>query len=260
MAEHRIHHNGIIYIIPNDELFQKYKNEEAFIDKFGRLIDSTSKRVIKELEQIGSQRPVIQKQVVMVQPPKEHPIRDAAEQAGAEITRYFLFRMTDWVLDEGIPLLWHKYFVPLYHRAKEALTTTKENGVQQQTEMSLVAKDKPKANITMTQAEADAEKRKVLYHWLGMMSSLKKLQDAGEIDADVVLSQLTKPAMLKRVNSFLSENPNLLETDKYIQLHGFLGREPYNEDGELVPIEAVEIRAIAALYGYAQGLKKMEGF
>ena len=39
MAEHRVSYNGIIYIIPNDELYWKYENGEAFIDKYGRLIE-----------------------------------------------------------------------------------------------------------------------------------------------------------------------------------------------------------------------------
>lgn len=103
----------------------------------------------------------------------------------------------------------------------------------------------------MTQEEADIEKRKVLYHWLGMLNSLKKLQDAGEIDAHATLTQLTEPAMLDRVNGFLSENPNLLETDKYILLHRLLGRELYN-DKELVPIKASEIETIAVSYGYEE--------
>ena len=109
----------------------------------------------------------------------------------------------------------------------------------------------------MTREEADAEKRKVLYHWLGMLNSLKKLQDAGEIDAETTLAQLTEPAMLERVNGFLSENQNLLETDKYILLHGLLGRDLYN-DKELMPIKASEIKTIAASYGYEDGHEKME--
>ena len=47
----------------------------------------------------------------------------------------------------------------------------------------------------------------------------------------------------------MSENPNLLETDKYIVLHGLLGRDLY--DGrQLIPIRAAEITTIAESYGY----------
>jgi hypothetical protein len=82
-----------------------------------------------------------------------------------------------------------------------------------------------------------------------MLSSLKKLHDAGEIDIGSTISQLTDPATLERVNGFLSENPNLLETDKYIVLHTLLGRDLYEEQ-QLVPIRAAEITTIAAKYGY----------
>ena len=102
MAEHNVPYNGIIYIIPNDELYQKYKNSEAFIDKYGRLIDLKSKKVIKELEHKGDQRPVIQRKVVMVQPPEEHPIRDAAKQAAADVTYDYVHRAVNWIFDVGI--------------------------------------------------------------------------------------------------------------------------------------------------------------
>ena len=121
-----------------------------------------------------------------------------------------------------------------------------------------VAVKQPITGTKMTQEEADAEKRKVLYHWLGMLSSLKKLHDAGELDINSTLSQLTDPAMLEHVNGFLSENPSLLETDKYIVLHDLLGRDLF-EERQLVPIRAAEITTIAAKYGYDARNDKMEG-
>lgn len=71
------------------------------------------------------------------------------------------------------------------------------------------------------------------------------------------MAQLTDPAMLERVNGFLSENPNLLETDKYIVLHSLLGRNLY-EERQLIPIRATEITTIAAKYGYDARSDKME--
>lgn len=260
MAEHSVPYNGIIYIIPNDELYRKYENDEAFIDKYGRLIDSKSKKVIKELEQKGDRRPVVQRTVVTVQPPEEHPIRDSAKQAAAEVTYDFIHRAVDWTFDVGVLYLWHEHIVPFFHRAKEALTTKelKADAVLAKPKKSAVAMVKLKATgAKMTQVEADMEKRKALYHWLGMLTSLKKLQDAGEMDATSTLAQLTDPAMLERVNGFLNENPNLLETDKYITLHSLLGRDLYKEK-QLIPIEAVEITTIAASYGYKAKIEKTE--
>lgn len=260
MSEHNVPYNGIIYIIPNDELYQKYKNSEAFIDKYGRLIDLKSKKVIKELEHKGDQRPVIPKKVVIVQPPEEHPIRDAAKQAIAEVIYDRIHRVVNWTFDVGVPYLWHEQIVPFFHRPKEALISKelKADAVLAKSKASTdIAVKQPKAGTKMTPEEADAEKRKFLYHWLGMLSSLKKLHDAGEIDIDTTLAQLTDPEMLKRVNGFLRENPNLLETDKYIVLHGVLGRDLYKEQ-QLVPIRAAEITAVAEKYGYDPRNDKME--
>ena len=83
------------------------------------------------------------------------------------------------------------------------------------------------------------------------------MQDAGEVDTASALAQLTDPEMLKQVNSFLNENPNLLETDKYLTLHGLLGRELYKEK-QLIPIEADEITMIAESYGYEISNDNME--
>lgn len=90
-----------------------------------------------------------------------------------------------------------------------------------------------------------------------MLRSLKKLHEAGEINIDSIMAQLTDPAMLERVNRFLSEKPNLLETDKYIVLQSLLGRNLYEEQ-QLVPIRAVEITTIATKYGYDPRNDKME--
>ena len=56
--------------------------------------------------------------------------------------------------------------------------------------------------------------------------------------------QLTEPTMIARVNALLSENPNLLEIDKYILLHNLLGRDLY-EEGRLIPIEVAEVEMVA---------------
>lgn len=169
-------------------------------------------------------------------------------------------RAVYWTFDVGIPSLWHEYIVPFFHQTKETLTSRelKVDAVLAETRASTdVAIRQPKATTKMSKEEADAEKRKVLYHWLGMLISLKKLHDAGEIDIGATMAQLTDPAMLERVNGFLSENPNLLETDKYIVLHSLLGRDLYEEQ-QLIPIRATEITTIAAKYGYDTRNDKME--
>lgn len=267
MAEHRIRKNNIIYIIPDDELFKKWKNDEAFIDEYGRLMNRKTHRVLKELKHYVENTPMVQQRpaasptapVRKSSPVMDHlkeTVRDRAMEASEVLIDYTV----DKFFYEVLPNVWHEHIVPFYHRTKAVLTAKelKAAAVLAQSKASTdVAVKQLKAGVKMTQEEADAEKRKVLYHWLGMLSSLKKLHDAGEIDMDSTIAQLTDPAMLKRVNGFLSENPNLLETDKYIVLHGLLGRDLY-EERQLVPIRAAEITTIAAKYGYDARNDKME--
>lgn len=55
-----------------------------------------------------------------------------------------------------------------------------------------------------------------------------------------MLAQLTDENVLRRVNELLEENPNILETEKYITLHDLLGRDLY-KDKQLIPIRGEEI-------------------
>ena len=45
MAEHRIPKNNVIYVIPDDNLYLKYKSGEAFIDEYGSLVNIETHRV-----------------------------------------------------------------------------------------------------------------------------------------------------------------------------------------------------------------------
>ena len=266
MSEHRVRKNNIIYIIPDDELFAKWKNDEAFIDDYGRLMNRKPHRVLKELKHYVDNTPMVQQRnsaspvapVRNSSPVKEY-IKDSVRETAMEATEIIVDRAVDAFFYEVLPNVWHKHIVPFYHRTKEALTSKelKADAVLAKSKASTdVAVKQPKFGTKMTQEEADAEKRKVLYHWLGMLSSLKKLRDA-DIDIDSMLKQLTDPATLERVNGLLSENPNLLEMEKYIELHSLLGRDLYTER-QLIPIKATEIASIAKTYGYEDGTMSTE--
>lgn len=266
MAEHRIRKNNIIYIIPDDELFTKWKNDEAFIDEYGRLMNRKPHRVLRELKHYVDNSPMVQQRTappaepVRKRSPVKDYLKDSVRDTVMDISEVVIDRAVDAFFYEVLPNVWHEHIVPFYRRTKEALTAKelKADAVLAKSKTSDVATVKPKATgARMTQEEADAEKRKVLYHWLGMLSSLKKLHDAGEMDIDSTLAQLTEPAMLERVNALLNENPNLLETDKYIVLHSLLGRDLY-EERQLIPIRAAEITTIAESYGYEARNDKME--
>lgn len=259
MAEHKVRKDNIIYIIPDNELFTKWKSDEAFIDEYGRLMNRKPHRVLRELKHYVENTPMVQQRTSA--PPaaparKSSPVKDYVKDAirdkTMEATEILVDRAVDTFFYEVLPNVWHEHIVPFYRRTKEALTSKelKADAVLAKAKASTdVAVKQQKPGAKMTHEEVDAEKRKVLYHWLGMLSSLKKLHDAGEIDMGATMAQLTDPAMLERVNALLSENPNLLETDKYIVLHGLLERDLYEEQ-QLIPIRAVEITTIAAKYGY----------
>ena len=263
MAEHRIRKNNIIYIIPNDELFAKWKSGEAFVDEYGRLMNRKPHRVLKELKHYVDDSPMIQQRQPV--PVKTDPtVTDYLKGAVRERVMDASEVIIDWAVDkffyEVLPNVWHEHIVPLYHRAKDAITSKelKADAVRVQSKaITDVAVAHPKSGKKMTQEETDAEKRKFLYHWLGVLSSLKKLHDSGEMDFNSTLAQLTEPDMLKRVNALLSENPNLLEMDKYIELHGLLGRDLYQER-QLIPIKSAEITTIAVKYGYEEKGDKAE--
>ncbi len=267
MAEHRIRKNNIIYIIPNDELYEKLKNNEAFIDEYGRLMNRKPHRVLKELKHYVEKQSSSPKK-----PPEQPPVptrksspviehfKETTQVKVMEVGDKIINRTVDAFFDDLIPTVWHKYIVPSYYRVKEALTSKKSKP------HSVIPKAKTtgsnfgisKTGTRMTQPEADVEKRKVLYHWLGMLSSLKKLHDAGEIDIELTLSQLTDPVMLERVNVLLGENPNLLEVNNYITLCKLLGRDLYQEE-QLIPITAAEITTIATTYGFDVKKRDIEG-
>lgn len=267
MAEHRVRKDNIIYIIPDDELFAKWKRDEAFIDEYGRLMNRKPHRVLRELKYYAENTPMVQQRTstppsapARKSSPVKDYIKDTVRDTAIGASEIIIDRAVDIFFYEVLPNVWHEHIVPFYRRTKEALTSKelKADAVLAKSKASTdIAVKQQKTGVKMTQEETDAEKRKVLYHWLGMLSSLKKLHDAGEIDIGATMAQLTDPAMLERVNGFLSENPNLLETDKYIVLHSLLGRNLYEEQ-QLVPIRAAEIATIAAKYGYDPGNDKME--
>lgn len=258
MAEHRVRKNNIIYIIPDDGLFRKWKNNEAFIDEYGRLMNRKPHRVLKELKHYVEDAPMVQQRTSV---PSAAPLRkgssvmdylkDTVRDKVVEVSDEFIDRAVDKFFYEMLPSVWNEHVVPFYHCTKELLTSKElkvDTVITHKRTSTEVAADL-KTGTKMTPEEADVEKRKILYHWLEMLRSLNKLHEAGEINIDSTMAQLTDPAMLERVNRFLSENPNLLETDKYIVLQSLLGRNLYEEQ-QLVPIRAVEITTIATKYAY----------
>ena len=247
MAKHQIRQNGIIYIIPNDELYQKYLNHEAFIDKYGRLMNIKPHRVLKELEQIADDRPA-----VVVQPKEDSFIRDAFKNKLISLAD----RGIDKLVYDGLPYLWHKKIKPSIEGFKEykrnggktkaeiLLEKSQAQESVSSTQLSSKPKTEQSAKKAMTEEEILDEKRKAVLHYIGLLESLTKLHNAGVIDKNDALEQLTNPAAIEQFNQALSRNPNLLEMTQHLELTSLLGRDLF-QGGKYVPIEAKEIKILA---------------
>lgn len=260
MSEHYVKKGDIIYIIPDDELYGKYRRGEAFIDDYGRLVNDQNHRVLRELKHYANSRTVVKTQYVHtpVAPAKKSPsIVDKIKEASAEkknevvdkAVGKFVDKFSDKIVYEWGPRAFHwitenaiDFLVGLDSKEYNVDRILRERSME-------VATMNSKPTSTMSLEEAYDEKRKVLYHWIAMLTGLRKLQDAGEVDVQTTIAWLTNPATLDQVNGLLGEDPNLLETDKYITLHDMLGRDLY-EERQLVPIKAKEITTIAGKYGY----------
>lgn len=189
MAEHRVPKGNIIYIIPTDELFIKYKNNEAFIDEYGRLMNRKPHRVLKELKHYVADSEM--------QESYASSIKDLVRDKMVEYSKYAIDRVGDVFFYEVIPNVWHKHIVPLWNGAKDVLFSKelKIDQIKCETEYKVV-ENQSIFSETMTKEEVDAEKRKLLYHWIGLLSSLTKLRNAGELDVESTLAQLTEPMMI----------------------------------------------------------------
>lgn len=244
MAKHRVKQNGIFYCIPDDELYSLYRNGEAFIDKYGRLINSKTKRVIKELEQSADERPIY-----VLPPQEDHPIRDAVVSKVTDV-------VVDTIVYDVMPKIWHYKLKPgikrIYHsvisgkKTKAETIIEKKQPAKRVSTAQLVKKpetDKQK-KTTMTEEEILIEQKKAIIHYIGLLESLRKLHEAGVIDDEnKVLEQLINPAAIESFNKTLSTNPNLLEMTQSFKVTALLGRDLF-QNGIYVPIQQEEIKQL----------------
>lgn len=118
MAEHRIRKNNIIYIIPDDELFKKWKNDEAFIDDYGRLMNRKPHRVLKELKHYVENTPMVQQRpaasptapVRKSSPVMDH-LKETVRDRAIEASEDFIDYAVDKFFYEVLPNVWHEHIV-----------------------------------------------------------------------------------------------------------------------------------------------------
>lgn len=203
---------------------------------------------------------VVQKSpIVIQQTPKEaHPILDTAKNAFAENLSNVARKGIDKLFDEGLPYFWHEKIEPGIKKFKEYKKTGGKTKVEMileksqtqkstsTSQLSTNSKSESTSKTTMTEEEILDEQRKAVLHYIGLLESLDKLHNAGVIDKDVALEQLTNPATIEQFNQAISSNPNLLEMTKSNEVSKLLGRDLF-QGGELIPIEVNEIIELAKL-------------
>ncbi|MCD7804977.1 MAG: hypothetical protein LUH03_07520 [Oscillospiraceae bacterium] len=233
MTEHYVEREGIIYVIPDDKLYKKYDNDEAYIDIHGSLRDSKSHKYLKRLDFFANNPPEAQTEPLP-------PYRSIGSQVKDDV-RDFMVEGANIFIDWGVDKFLNDVFIPKIKEVRYALTNKDIKA------LSIVKNSNPviEDSLTkMTAEEIEAEERSAVYHWLAMLKSLKKIKNAGVIDMSETLEKLTDPVMLQKVNSYFDKNPELLETEECVTSLSLLGRDLYQEE-QFVPIQAEEIEAIA---------------
>ena len=258
MSIHIVRKNGFKYTFYDDETYNLYISGEAYFDE-GQTLRKRKGRgnICNRVKVEPDDRPiVVQKQPIVVQrPPEYHPVRDAVREGLADILSEVIHMGVDWFFNDEMPYLWNEKIKPGFKQRKENKKNGRkliidqvieERAKQESTTTQIVSKPKSesKANNMMTGDEIRDEQRKAVLHYIGLLESLTKLHNAGVIDKNSVIEQLTTPAAIEQFNQALSSNPNLLEMTKSNDISKLLGRDLF-QGGELVPIKVKEIEILA---------------
>ena len=110
MAEHRVRKDNIIYIIPDDELFAKWKRDEAFIDEYGRLMNRKPHRVLRELKYYAENTPMVQQRTssppsapARKSSPVKDYIKDTVRDTAIDASEIIIDRAVDIFFYEVLP-------------------------------------------------------------------------------------------------------------------------------------------------------------
>lgn len=259
MSIHVVRKNGFKYTFYDDETYNLYMSGEAYFDE-GQTLRKRKGRgnICNRVKVEPDDRPiVVQKQpIVIQQPPEYHPIIDVIKESAAEGLREVIHMGINWLVYDEIPYLWREKIKPEIADFKEykknggktkaeiLLEKSQAQESVSSTQLSFKPKTEQSAKKAMTEEEILDEKRKAVLHYIGLLESLTKLHNAGVIDKNSALEQLTNPAAIEQFNQALSSNPNLLEMTKSNEISKLLGRDLF-QGGELVPIKAKEIEILA---------------
>lgn len=250
MSQHEVEKSGIIYIIPDDELFRKYVDNEAFIDSYGQLIDSKTHRVIKKLKHFAHEKATDQSSENC-----DYKSTSGWSDLLLDIVRELWY---DEEIRANLKKLYQLKIKPACHKAWKKITKHPKKKLRQisskiSTANSIitqtsVAYQKPSQQNKLTSDEVRIIKNNSIYHWFCILANFEVLRNSDEFDEDeqkLMISQLTDLSAIKMVNRFLEENPQLLQT-YMANLTSVFNRELV-QNGNFIPISIDEVRAVVGL-------------
>ena len=252
MSHYEIEKDGIVYIIPDDELYRKYVNDEAFIDEYGRLMNRKPHRVLKELKHFA--RDLSKEKITVDYNYEASPLpgwKDFLQEIAYELWGDEEFRA-------NVKTFYLLKIKPACRNIWKTITEKSETKASQ-----IVAKSKPveKTQLTcdsLTNNDVNKIKKDLLSHWFCVLADLAKLKNAGAIDEEYqkwIFEQLSNPIAIEQANRFLEENPQILQLHN-ANLTGVLNRELV-QNGQFIPISIDEVRTAVGLVNELDTIERL---
>lgn len=242
LSRHEVEKNGIVYIIPDDELYQKYVNDEAFIDEYGRLINRKPHRVLKELKHFTYD---VSKEDIAV----DYSYETSSPPWGID----FLWETARelWNDEEfraNVKTLYHLKIKPACRKMWKTITGKSKTKASQIVAKSKLVKETQLTCDTLTNNDIDKIEKDLVYHWFCVLADLAQLKNAGAIDEEYqkwIFEQLSNPIAIEQANRFLEKNLQILQLHNS-NLTGVLNRELV-QNGQFIPISIDEVRTAVGL-------------
>lgn len=240
MSQYEVEQDGIIYIIPDDKFYQKFMNDEAFIDEYGRLIDRKSHRVLKELRHFASNAQADDSDENYSCELSSRPwwielLRDVAREL-----------WNDKEFCANVKELYHLKIKPACKKMWKTITGQSKTKANQIVAKSKLVKETQLTSRTPTSKGADEIEKDFVYHWFCALADLARLKNEGVIDEEYqkwIFEQLTNPIAIEKANRFMEENPQIMQLHS-ADLTSVLNRELV-QDGKFIPICIDEVRTAA---------------
>ena len=237
MAEHKVKKGNLYYIIPSDELFQRYICGELYIDDYSMLKDNKTGRIVGNLKHVEDDAFLSDfNQLYNLEELKtsDSCMRNMLKEALAVYGIYNAIKKTmQFCNQKREKLLTSEYKSDIILRECKK---RKEHSIKRATK-----------NNDISAEEAESELKKLMYYWFKILESMKKLDNANFIDINSVRKLLMDEYLLSDINELLEKNPNQLDNDEILTLNDVFGRDLYIDE-KLIPVKMEEVIPIIENY------------